>query len=323
MEVVNLTQALVTKWDRFIDESDNGTIFHKLKFLSYHNDFSGMKINHLVWLSGSEIFAVLPLFVSLNTKIKYGVSPYGSSFGGIIIKNGINLEKAILIIELLSNYCKSNKIQTLKITFPPSIYSNSRQSYIQYALSKKGASIVKRDLFHIVPLKSNWNELYSSFSSSCRNKIKNAKIAFTIHENSDINEFYSILVEDKKRQNSEPTHSLKELQLLKEYFPKNIIVDISISHQNGAKAAICYFDCSKDIIMTFYMCQEDNALGYNGINALLEIGMKRSLNEGKKYLDFGGSTFGYEISNLGVSKFKESFSSTTDLRDTFNLAIDI
>ena len=73
-------------WDNFIKNSNNGTIFHTQKFLSYHlqrrfNDHS------LLFYSEKTLVAVLPAAaISINNKLELRSHP-GASYGGIGSKN--------------------------------------------------------------------------------------------------------------------------------------------------------------------------------------------------------------------------------------------
>ena len=73
--------------------------------------------------------------------------------------------------------------------------------------------------------------------------------------------------------------------------------------------------------MTFYMAQETKALKLDGTNFLVHKGIKQSIKRKISYFDFGGSTLKYDIQNMGVSKFKESFGATSVLRDSFEILI--
>lgn len=68
--------------------------------------------------------------------------------------------------------------------------------------------------------------------------------------------------------------------------------------------------------MTFYMAQDRKDLRLNGVTVLIDEFLCRMAGK-YEFLDFGGSTFGYEISNPGVANFKESFGAVSRLRKTF------
>lgn len=59
MEIIQYTDAWKEKWDSFVRESNNGTIFHLQKFFEYHPE-NRFQFNHLIFLKKGNIVAVLP-----------------------------------------------------------------------------------------------------------------------------------------------------------------------------------------------------------------------------------------------------------------------
>ena len=58
-----LTQDKKQIWDDFVDDSNNGTIFHKQKFLSYHKEIFKDNEHHLLFYEGKKLIAVFPLAI--------------------------------------------------------------------------------------------------------------------------------------------------------------------------------------------------------------------------------------------------------------------
>ena len=123
------------------------------------------------------------------------------------------------------------------------------------------------------------------------------------------------------RHKSKPTHSKAELIYLIEKFPNKIWFDIAV-HKNSSRAGICYFKPNSNTILTFYMAQETDALRLNGKNILVDYGIRKAIHNGIKYFDFGGSTIGHNIQNIGVANFKETFGAIGALREKYILNID-
>jgi hypothetical protein len=309
------------KWDTFVLESSNGTIFHTQEFLSYHKAKYDKDIHQLIWFKGESIFAVLPMAIKLVDDHKLAISPYGASFGGIVFNDKINLKYSEELVESLIEYCKSQKINSIKLTLTPNIYASLKQQYIEYSLSKHNFKIISRDLFNVLPIPQNydviWNELYAG---RVRTSIRKSRDNFEIISNASVDEFYPILLEDKQRHNNSiPTHTLDELINIKNKHVDDVIIDLGISKSNGAKVGVCYFKCTKEITMTFYISQSNQALRQDGASVLIDYGINRAICEGVKYIDFGGSTLGYTIQNFGVSNFKEGFGALAELRNTYRL----
>lgn len=308
------------KWNSFIDSSVNGTLFHKLDFLNYHGNKFKNEEKHLIWLKGETVFGILPLAIFNIDGTKTAKSPYASSFGGIVHLHTLKLRHALKLVTLLDEYLLENNIKSIDLKIAPFSYNSSQNNYIEFALLKNGYTIEGTDLFNILPLNNNIAEQEKIYEGRTRTVLRKVSDDFEIKENAGIEEFYPVLLEDKKRlNNSIPTHSLTDLIHLKEKFPDKIKTDIAIHKKNNSKAGVCYFEAKNNhTIMTFYIAQEDNAKGLNGPTVLIDFGIRRAIKNGFKFLDFGSSSFGYQIQNMGVAEFKESFGATGLLRKHFN-----
>lgn len=306
------------KWNSFIDNSNNGTLFHRLDFLSYHRDKYKKSENHIIWLKGQSVFAVMPLAIFEKNGKKIAKSPFGASFGGIVHTENLNLRQSIIIIELLDDYLKSKRIEEIEIVMPPLNYFKHYSGNIEYSLSRSGYNISNRDIFNIIVLNNAEKYWRKLFKGRARTTLRKVSDDFIIEENVSCDSFYSILVEDKKRNNAKPTHTLGELKLLKRMFPTDIFMDVAIHKESKLKSGICYFILKKDhTLMTFYIVQEDKAYGLNGTSVLIDNLVGNSINKGLKYIDFGSSSFGYEIKNLGLAFFKESFGARGFIRNKY------
>jgi hypothetical protein len=59
MEIIEYSEKWKDKWDQFILESNNGTIFHMQKFFDYHSP-GKFNFNHLIFIDKGQITALLP-----------------------------------------------------------------------------------------------------------------------------------------------------------------------------------------------------------------------------------------------------------------------
>ena len=311
------------QWDDFVDCSNNGTIFHKIDFLNYHQDkFKGNELNLIIY-KGDSIFGVIPFACFNRDGLSEGFSPYGASFGGIITRPKLNLHEAVEIVDCLVAFLKDQKIH--KCTFQPTPFYYHKQPdfYIEFALLKAGFVLHHREVFNVIKLPENYDTLWNSFyEGRCRTTLKKRKDEFEVHHNCSLNDFYPILIEDKKRHdNAVPTHSISELGYLRDKFRDQVWFDMCVHKETAAKAGICYFQPSSKCILTFYMAQENAALKLDGKNVLIDYTLKKAIESGVEYFDFGGSTIGYEVQNPGVAKFKESFGARGYFREKFTLHI--
>lgn len=302
---------------RFLSGGFGSTIFHHPKFLSYHGNRFANEEAYLAWYKGEEIFAVMPAALISNHGRKTLFSPYGASFGGIVLRKSLKLQEAIAVVEELINFCESESLAEVELTFPPQIYFQNSNDALFFALERSGFTLRKRDIFSVLDLSAGYDCVWDCYEGRARTAVRKSEPKFEIHSFVSLEDFYPILLEDKKRLNSKPTHTLDELLRIEKNFPALVWADIAIHKDTGAKAGVCYFAVTDDVVMTFYMSQETDALKLNGINVLVNFGIKETIKKGFHLFDFGGSTVGYEIQNIGVANFKQSFGASSSSRITY------
>jgi hypothetical protein len=309
------------KWNNFIDKSNNGTLFHKLAFLSYHNQKFISNEHHLAWYKGETLFACMPLgFFEIEDK-KIAKSPYGASWGGLVHGSKFKLKDAIEIVDSLIIYLSQNNVNEFITTITPQCYFENYTNYFEFALLQSSFKLTNSDVMHIVKLPENIKDVTLCLDSKCRNQTKKSFEKIVIKRNVEATEFYDILMQDKIRHNSLPTHTLDDMILLKNILPNSIFFDVGIFEDNS-RAGVCYFVGNKNCISTFYLAQEDLAKGKNGLNALILCGMEEAVKAGYKYFDFGCSSVNSQIQNIGVSEFKESFGATGLFRNTYKIILN-
>ena len=113
MEIIKYTEEWKEKWDEFVLESNNGTMFHMQKFFDYHTP-GKFEFNHLIFLEKNEIIALLP-GAMLGSKYE---SPIGASYGSIVTKD-VKFTAALEIVSTLIKYAKGNEIDEIELTAPP------------------------------------------------------------------------------------------------------------------------------------------------------------------------------------------------------------
>jgi hypothetical protein len=308
-------------WNNFISQKSlNGTIFHHLDFLAYHQNRFTNNEHHLAFYKGEELVGLMPLAIFEQEGIKIAKSPYGASWGGLVFSENLKLKYHIELIESLVNYLKDLQVNEIFITPTPSFYYKNYSSFFEFALFQSGFQLKNRDVMHVVTLPKNAEETMQVLDSKCRNQTRRALEQVEIIENATIEDFYIALQEDKIRHNSTPTHTLEEMKRIQELNTDFMQIDVAKDNE-GNKAGICYFKGNSQAIMTFYMAQQNAILGKNALNALVFKGMERAVKQGFKYFDFGCSSVGGKIQNIGVSEFKESFGAKGMLRETYYLKV--
>lgn len=304
------------EWDEFINNSDNGTLFHKRKFLSYHaaGRFSD---NSLVIKKKNSIVALIPAALLQDGKKTIFVSHPGASYGGVIYKKDLNFNDAFQIINLIIDYAKKNKITRIQITPPPAIYQSKYSNYIDFALIKNNFKYLRREISSVVQLDVDIDNVLKTYKPEARTAVKKAiKSGVEISECDHFEEYYQILKKNLKlRHNVNPTHSLDELIRIKKLFPGDIRLWGAFLKEKLI-AGVCNFSVNSKVVLAFYISHNEEYQENRAVNLLFYEIMKKYKEEGYKFLDFGIFTVDMEP-NWGLARFKENFGARGIFRDTY------
>src|SRR3989339_1999348 len=98
MKIIEYNETWKEKWDKFVLNSNNGTMFHLQKFFDYHTPGKFI-FDHLIFLKKHKIAALLP------GKLTNGIyeSPIGASYGSIVTGD-IKFAEAMEIVTTLLDY---------------------------------------------------------------------------------------------------------------------------------------------------------------------------------------------------------------------------
>jgi len=315
-----LTQDKKQTWDDFVDDSNNGTIFHKQKFLSYHEEKFKNNEHHLLFYEGKKLIAVLPLAIFESKEGKVAKSPYGGSFGGFVYKKA-SYSNVSKIIKTFKEYAIKNNFDKIVMTLPPFIYHKRFETYQDFCLLKENFKLTRRDLTSIISLQNlSSNDLFKMYDYSCIKPIRKALRlgVIIVKEENILKPFHDILCEYLTKHNTKPTHSYKELCLLNKLLPDTTIV-FSAYLKDEIIGGALGFVANKSVIIGFYACIKKKYSKSGIINLLYHNFFSLALEKGFQFFDIGTST-SHGI-NEGLLGFKESFGSTSIFRDTFTLEV--
>lgn len=304
------------EWDEFVENSDNGTMFHTRKFLSYH-PADRFQDASLVITRKNNLFSVFPAAIMERDGKKILTSHSGASYGGFAYRSDLNFQDAHELVDILLAYAKELNCDRIQLTPPPIIYQSKLSNYIDFALVRNGFSYLKREVSSVVQLDVEKDKLIYTYRPEARTALKKAqKQGVEIVECERFEEYYEILKKNlKMRHGVTPTHTLDELLKLKYMFPSKVRLWGAFV---GDKliAGVCNFSANPKVVLAFYISHDEEYQEYRAVNLLFYEIMKRYQEEGYKYLDFGIFTVNMEP-NWGLGRFKENFGSRGIFRDYF------
>lgn len=307
-----------SRWERFVAAAENGTIFHRQRFLSYHPP-DRFRSHHLFFRKKNRVLAVLPAVIREQDGQKTLISHAGASYGGFVMRPRLGIRECHLTVQACVQYLQDQRFDRAVLTPPPVFYSASLSNTIDFSLIKNGFGYLKRELTSAVPLPEKGEDIFASFKSEARTAARKAiKLGVTVEESDDFAAFYEILCQNlRMRHNVAPTHTLEELLQLKKLFPDDIRL-FSAIRKSQPLAGVVLFICNPQVILAFYISHREQFQKYRPVNLLFYRIMDWGRRRGFRHLDFGTFTLNMEP-NWGLGKFKETFGARGLFRDTYVL----
>jgi len=319
MEIIEYSEKWKDKWDNFVLESNNGTMFHMQKFFDYHTP-GKFTFDHLIFLENGNIAAVLP---GSRTGDLYE-SPIGASYGSIVTKD-VKFSDAMEIVSALLEYGKMKGIKEFLLTSAPRIYERHPNENLDFAMLWQGFSYDLHYISSAIKLFPDEN-IISRFQPTVRRNIrktlKNPELRVEINERYD--EFYPILIENKKRHDVKPTHSLDDLLKLKDLLPDRLKL-FMIYYKDKPIAGSSLFVCNETVTLCFYNMLLYKYEHLKPIHRIMYDVVKWSTENGYKYVDIGVSQDTKAANpmtpSMGLIDFKEKFDAKTVMRNTLKIQL--
>lgn len=269
------------RWDNFVRGSNNGTIFHEQQFLDYHPE-DRFEFHHLIFEMDGNILSVLP------GQLKDGVfkSPMGSSYGGFVTED-LSYDRTEEIASLFLDNCKSNGIKEIYLTHPPLIYSKTMNMNMEYALRYLGFDYKHHLYSSVINIEVLADDPLGSLPSRSKRAIRaSMKKGLTLKINQDFDTYYPILVENKKKFNLPPTHTLEELHRLGQLYPDRIKVFGAYLDEKMVGGILAMLT-SNDTIIAFYISMDYDHQDSRPINFCIHEITKWGIENGYRYFDLG------------------------------------
>jgi hypothetical protein len=306
------------EWDHFVRQSNNGTIFHLRRFLSYHPE-GRFKDHSLLFTGPKGLLALFPAAEQQVNGQRHLISHPGASYGGLVTPIGLTFQNSYDLVQSLIDYGKGEDFQRITLTLPPTIYNRRLSNYVDFALLQHGFSYHRREVSSILFLEQTPEENLAKFTAASRRAAKKARYSgVEVAFSDDMATFYDILLHNlKRRHNVQPTHALHELIQLKELFPEEIHL-LAAFLDTRMIAGITIFRASPDVTLAFYISHDEAYQQYRAVNLLFYEMIRWAIDQRFRYLDFGIFTV-FMKPNFGLARFKESFGSSGMFRDTLTI----
>jgi len=314
MEIIEYSDKWKEKWDQFVLESNNGTIFHTQNFFDYHS-VGKFNFNHLLFIEKSNIVALLP-----GARIGYVYeSPIGASYGSLVTKD-VKFSEAMEMVSTLLEYGKKIGIKEFLLTSAPRIYEHHPNENLDFAMLWQGFSYDLHYISSAIMLNGE-DDILQRFQQTVRRNIrktiKNPEIRVEINERYD--QFYPILLDNKARHDIKPTHSYDDLMKLKDLMPNQLKL-FMLYYQDKPIAGSSLFLCNKTVALCFYNMLLYEFEHLKPIHRIMYEVVKWATENGFKYVDIGVSqdtkADNPMTPSMSLIDFKEKFDAKTVMRNT-------
>jgi len=314
MEIIKYSDKWKEKWDQFVLESNNGTIFHTQNFFDYHSARKFI-FNHLLFIEKSNIVALLPGARIGNVY----ESPIGASYGSLVTKD-VKFSEAMEMVSTLLEYGKKNGIKEFLLTSAPRIYEHHPNENLDFAMLWQGFSYDLHYISSAIMLNGE-DDILQRFQQTVRRNIrktiKNPEIRVEINERYD--QFYPILLDNKARHDIKPTHSYDDLMKLKDLMPNQLKL-FMLYYQDKPIAGSSLFLCNKTVALCFYNMLLYEFEHLKPIHRIMYEVVKWATENGFKYVDIGVSqdtkADNPMTPSMSLIDFKEKFDAKTVMRNT-------
>ena len=314
IEVIKYSEQFDKEWDQFVLSSNNGTIFHLRKFLSYHIDRK-FNDNSLVFMKNKEIIAVLPAALTKNSKRKMLHSHPGASYGGLVYKK-LSFIYCDLILKTLNEYCLLNKISSFFLVPTPQLYYNNYNENLLYAMLYNNYTIEESYISSIIDLRAH-NHALEYLSNRKKRYVKKMNKEVHTKWTNNIDEFYPILLSNKKIHGVKPTHTIDELKKLMKLMPNSFSLLITY-FKDIPIGGTFNFIANKKVVLVFYNMIDYRYEKYHQATYQLYKVLDWSKTNGYHFVDVGVSQISTKTDSLSphysLINFKEQFGSNGMLR---------
>lgn len=302
--------AELAQWDRFVQTSLNGSVFHLRSFLSYHGSRFEGRERFLVVRKNDSVIAQIALAVQEEEGRTVAISPYGASVGGFVLARNPGYAQGNKIASAFTDYLSRNSIQSARLTLPPAFHAPESLDTFSFNLMEAGFRSINRDITSVVPL-----DHASPLSERARRKMRKAEEAgIAIEHRASLQDFWPLMEATYAKHGTRPTHSRAELGLLMDRFPERIFTSVARKDDRPI-AGICFFAVNPRVMLSFYSCQDPQQPDIPGLGLLLPTAIDRFREQGVLWFDLGTSTVSMQP-RPSLFQFKEGYSRTGFFRET-------
>lgn len=311
IEVRKYCAEQAQEWNAFVKSAKNGIFMFDRNFMDYHKDrFEDCSL--MFYKDDGELIAVLPASLHGKELRSHGGLTYGGMICGESMKQHIMNE----CFDALLVYAKENGISLIVYKVIPYILTKYPCEEELYALWRRGAQVVRRDVATTIDLCNPYKMKKNRKSHIARAKRESVVIEieesfdeFIALENQVLSTYHDV----------KAVHTGAELALLHSRFPESI--KLYTARKDGELIAGSVIFIYDNAVHTQYMASFELGREIGALDLVISTIMD-DFKDSKQYLDFGISTEQEGlVFNEGLAAQKEGFGGRTIVYDIYKLVI--
>ena len=296
-------------WDRLVAASNDGTLFHTRRFLSYHRDRFADGERLLDISKGDTVIGVLPIYVADGR----ARTPYGASVGGFALSRRPGYGTASAFVAAFIEWLVANDISECAVGLPPVEYHAAPDETLQFSLREAGFELTNADAVHMVEL----TDLEAGYEGRCRTAIKRAiKAGVTVRHRVSVDSFWPVLMATYAKHGTDPTHSEVEWRDLCDRLGD--AVWCSVAELDGVPiAGLGAMQLNTRVGSSFYLAADPAHRDTQAQTLLIHGTLTAARDAGTRWFDFGTSSVA-GVARPQIFRFKESFGAVARFRRTLH-----
>lgn len=280
IKVLRYSSVWCERYDDLVDRSPQGTFLLKRGYLEYHShrfcDMTLLALDHK-----GRLVAVLPASIDGETVTSHGGLTYG---GWITDSKLVDCNVMLDIFQDSLRYLRSLGVANLIYKPVPTIYHKYPAQDDIYALFRVGATPAVINISTAIDVANP-----IAFDSNAKRAVKYAaEQGVTLRDDVRLSEFWPLLTQLlRSKYNTEPVHTLAEIEMLAARFPDNIHLHCAVAPDGEVVAGVLIY-LTHTVAHCQYIASSDNGKQLKALPLLFKH-LIQLYTPMVRYFDFGTS----------------------------------
>lgn len=293
------------QWDRFVEDSKNGTFLFIRGYMDYHNDrFTDHSL--LYFNRKNQLIALLPANEA-NNEEKELFSHQGLTYGGFILSNKSRAEEVIELFDTTISYLRDKGFSRWHYKQMPTIYHRCPAQEDEYALWRNKA-LIESCLISSTILLTNQGQTPETERRRKRGMCRALERGYQIFDSDRLELFWPIMEKNLNQKYAvSPVHTMAEMKLLQSRFPNLIRCYLAVKEGTPQAGVIAYL-ANQETVHIQYGHATETGKKDGALDLMYLTLADRFRRMGYHYMDFGNSNEeGGKVLNTNLIVQKEGF----------------